>query len=197
MATQTKKSAFEKLSAVNVSEKVERKGQLSYLSWAHAWAFAKKLYPKLTRTVYETEDGMNYFSDGKTAWVKVGVTIDGVEYIDYLPIMNTAGRPKSIHLENITSFDVNTSIQRSTVKALALHGLGLSVYAGEDLIDTTPVVKKTKLINLEIEDDNWKKVIAWMIDNRDLGMPGIVKVLSQKYKIDPVVVDELSKFIKT
>jgi len=197
MATQTKKSAFDKLSAVNVSEKVERKGQLSYLSWAHAWAFAKKLYPKLTRTVYETEDGMNYFSDGKTAWVKVGVTIDGVEYIDYLPIMNTAGRPKSIHLENITSFDVNTSIQRSTVKALALHGLGLSVYAGEDLIDTTPVVKKTKLINLEIEDDNWKKVIAWMIDNRDLGMPGIIKVLSQKYKIDPVVVDELSKFIKT
>ena len=46
MATQTKKSAFEKLSAVNVSEKVERKGQLSYLSWAHAWAYAKKLYPK-------------------------------------------------------------------------------------------------------------------------------------------------------
>ena len=141
MATQTKKSAFDKLSAVNVSAKVERKGQLSYLSWAH--------------------------------------------------------RPKSIHLENITSFDVNTSIQRSTVKALALHGLGLSVYAGEDLMDTTPVVKKPKLINLEIEDDNWKKVIAWMIDNRDLGMPGIIKVLSQKYKIDPVVVDELSKFIKT
>ncbi len=139
---------------------------------------------------------MNYFSDGKTAWVKVGVTIDGVEYIDYLPIMNTSGRQKSIHLENITSFDVNTSIQRSTVKALALHGLGLSVYAGEDLMDTTPVVKKPKLINLEIEDDNWKKVIAWMIDNRDLGMPGIIKVLSQKYKIDPVVVDELSKFIK-
>ena len=197
MATQTKKSAFDKLSAVNVSAKVERKGQLSYLSWAHAWAYAKKLYPKLTRTVYETEDGMNYFSDGKTAWVKVGVTIDGVEYIDYLPIMNTSGRPKSIHLENITSFDVNTSIQRSTVKALALHGLGLSVYAGEDLMDTTQAVKKPKLINLEIEDDNWKKVIAWMIDNRDLGMPGIVKVLSQKYKIDPVVVDELSKFIKT
>ena len=73
----------------------------------------------------------------------------------------------------------------------------MSVYAGEDLMDTTPVVKKPKLINLEIEDDNWKKVIAWMIDNRDLGMPGIIKVLTQKYKIDPVVVDELSKFIKT
>lgn len=197
MATQTKKSAFDKLSAVNVSDKVEKKGQLTYLSWAHAWAFAKKLYPELTRKVYESENGMNYFTDGKTAWVKVGVTINELEYIDYLPIMNTSGRPKSIQLDNITSFEVNSSIQRSTVKALALHGLGLSVYAGEDLVETTPVIKKPKLINLEIEDDNWQKVIAWMIDNKDLGMPGIIKVLSQKYKINPVVVDELSKFIKS
>ena len=55
MATQTKKSAFDKLSAVNVYDKVEKKGQLTYLSWAHAWAFAKKLYPELTRKVYESE----------------------------------------------------------------------------------------------------------------------------------------------
>ena len=197
MATQTKKSAFDKLSAVNVYDKVEKKGQLTYLSWAHAWAFAKKLYPELTRKVYESENGMNYFTDGKTAWVKVGVTIDELEYIDYLPIMNTSGRPKSIQLDNITSFEVNSSIQRSTVKALALHGLGLSVYAGEDLIETAPVIKKPKLISLEIEDDNWQKVIAWMIDNKELGMPGIIKILSQKYKIDPVVIDELSKFIKS
>jgi len=197
MATQTKKSAFDKLSAVNVSDKVEKKGQLTYLSWAHAWAFAKKLYPELTRKVYESENGMNYFTDGKTAWVKVGVTINELEYIDYLPIMNTSGRPKSIQLDNITSFEVNSSIQRSTVKALALHGLGLSVYAGEDLVETEPVIKKPKLINLEIEDDNWQKVIAWMIDNKELGMPGIIKILSQKYKINPVVVDELSKFIKS
>tara|TARA_R110000737_G_scaffold936_4_gene2733 strand:+ start:1593 stop:2186 length:594 start_codon:yes stop_codon:yes gene_type:complete len=197
MATQTKKSAFDKLSAVNVYDKVEKKGQLTYLSWAHAWAFAKKLYPELTRKVYENEIGMNYHNDGSTAWVKVGVTIDEIEYIDYLPIMNTSGRPKSIQLENITSFEVNSSIQRSTVKALALHGLGLSVYAGEDLIETAPVIKKPKLISLEIQDDNWKKVIAWMIDNKELGMPGIIKILSQKYKIDPVVIDELSKFIKS
>jgi len=196
MGTQTKKSAFDKLLAVNVSDKVERKGQLTYLSWAHAWSFAKQSFPELTRTVYETETGMNYFNDGNTAWVKVGVTIDGIEYIDYLPIMNTSGRPKSIQLENITSFEVNTSIQRSTVKALALHGLGLSVYAGEDLIDTTPTPVKPKIINLEIEDDNWQKVIAWMIDNKDLGMPGIIKILSQKYKINSVVKSELSKFIK-
>jgi len=104
MATQTK-SVYDKLSAVKVSEKVEKKGQLSYLSWAHAWAYAKKLYPTLRRTVYETEDGMNYFTDGNTAWVKVGVEINGVEYIDYLPIMNTSGRPRSIKLDQITSFE--------------------------------------------------------------------------------------------
>ena len=97
MATSTK-SVFDKLSAVKVAEKVEKKGQLSCLSWAHAWAYAKKLYPSLTRTVYETEDGMVTL-DGNTAWVKVGVTIDGVEYIDYLPIMNTSGRPRSIKLD--------------------------------------------------------------------------------------------------
>lgn len=195
MATQTK-SVYDKLSAVKVSEKVEKKGQLSYLSWAHAWAYAKKLYPTLRRTVYETEDGMNYFTDGNTAWVKVGVEINGVEYIDYLPIMNTSGRPRSIKLDQITSFDVNTSIQRSTVKALALHGLGLSVYAGEDLIDANPVVTNKPLINLEIEDENWQKVLTWIIENKEQGLKNLIKTLSKKYNVRPTIVDELSKYVK-
>ena len=195
MATQTK-SVYDKLSAVKVSEKVEKKGQLSYLSWAHAWAYAKKLYPTLRRTVYETEDGMNYFTDGNTAWVKVGVEINGVEYIDYLPIMNTSGRPRSIKLDQITSFDVNTSIQRSTVKALALHGLGLSVYAGEDLIDANPVVTNKPLINLEIEDENWQKVLTWIIENKEQGLKNLIKTLSKKYNVKPKIVDELSTYVK-
>ena len=190
----TTKSVFDTLSAVKVAEKVEKKGQLSYLSWAHAWAFAKKHYPTLRRIVYETTEGMNYFTDGHTAWVKVGVEINGVEYIDYLPIMNTAGRPKSIKLDQITSFDVNTSIQRSTVKALALHGLGLSVYAGEDLIDTAPVVKRV-IKKLEIEDDNWEKVLNWVIENKKMGMNKIIDSLSQKYKIAPTVQKELNKYV--
>ena len=191
----TTKSVFDTLSAVKVTEKVEKKGQLSYLSWAHAWAYAKKRYPNLRRTVYESEDGVNYFTDGNTAWVKVGVEINGLEYIDYLPIMNTSGRPRSIKLDQITSFDVNTSIQRSTVKALALHGLGLSVYAGEDLIDTAPVIKKiTK--KLEIEDENWDKVLTWISENKKLGMSKIIDTLSVKYKIAPTVVKELNKYVE-
>ena len=191
----TTNSVFDTLSAVKVTEKVEKKGQLSYLSWAHAWAYAKKRYPNLRRTVYESEDGVNYFTDGNTAWVKVGVEINGLEYIDYLPIMNTSGRPRSIKLDQITSFDVNTSIQRSTVKALALHGLGLSVYAGEDLIDTAPVIKKiTK--KLEIEDENWDKVLTWISENKKLGMSKIIDTLSVKYKIAPTVVKELNKYVE-
>jgi len=194
MANQTK-SVFDKLSAVKIAEKVEKKGQLSYLSWAHAWAYAKKLYPSLKRTVYETEDGMNYFTDGNTAWVKVGVDIEGTEYIDYLPIMNTAGRPRSIKLEQITSFDVNTSIQRSTVKALALHGLGLSVYAGEDLLDTAPVVQKTWK-TLTIDDENWDKVLAWIVENKEMGLRKLIDTLSKKYKVSESVVKEINKHVK-
>jgi len=138
------KSVFKELASINVKPKLEKKGNLSYLSWSYAWAIVKDKYPDTTRKVYECEStGLNYFTDGKTAYVKVGVTINGTEHIDYLPIM--LNNNKSMPLEKITSFDVNKTIQRSTVKAIGYHGLGLSVWAGEDLVDVseenaTPVV---------------------------------------------------------
>lgn len=127
-------SIFNKLNAINVNDKTEKKNGLTYLSWAWAWGEVKKLYPNANYTIYErkTEYGpVNYFTDGKTAWVKTGVTIDEIEHIEQLPVMDF--RNKSITLENITSFDVNKTIQRSLTKALARHGLGLYIYAGEDL----------------------------------------------------------------
>lgn len=124
---------FNTLNSINVSDKIEKKNGLSYLSWAWAWGELKKRHPSATYTVYETADGMNYFTDGKTAWVKTGVTVDGIEHIEYLPVMDY--KNKSIILENITSFDVNKTIQRSLTKAVARHGLGLYIYAGEDLPD--------------------------------------------------------------
>lgn len=126
-----KKSIFETLFEINVNERVEKKNGLSYLSWAYAWAEVKKLYPSANYKVYETESGCIYFTDGKTCWVKTGVIIDDLEHIEYLPVMDY--RNRSILLENVTSFDVNKSIQRSLTKALARHGLGLYIYAGEDL----------------------------------------------------------------
>ena len=131
-------STFEKLNAVNVNSKTEKKNGLTYLSWAWAWQEIKKVDPKATYTVYENEVGWNYHTDGRTAWVKTGVTVDGIEHIEYLPVMDF--RNKSIPLESITSFDVNKTIQRSLTKACARHGLGLYIYAGEDLPEAeTPV----------------------------------------------------------
>ena len=91
----------------------------------------KKAYPEATYTIYENPQGWNYFTDGRTCWVKTGVTIDGIEHIEYLPVMDN--RNNSIPLERVTSFSVNTAIQRSLTKACARHGLGLYIYAGEDL----------------------------------------------------------------
>lgn len=124
-------SIFETLNAINVGEHIEKKNGLSYLAWAWAWAEVKKKFPTATYTIYENKDGWNYHTDGRTAWVKTGVTIDGLEHIEYLPVMDM--RNRSIPIENVTSFDVNKAIQRSLTKACARHGLGLYIYAGEDL----------------------------------------------------------------
>ena len=124
------KSVFETLFEINVNGHVEKKNGLSYLSWPYAWAEVKKRFPDANYKVYEMENGCIYFTDGKTCWVKTGIEIAGLEHIEYLPIMDY--KNKSISLEHITSFDVNKSIQRSLTKALARHGLGLYLYAGED-----------------------------------------------------------------
>ncbi len=127
-------SIFAILNAINVNEHTEKKNGLTYLSWAWAWAELLKRFPDATYTVYE-RDGQygpcNYFTDGRTCWVKTGVTIQGKEYIEMLPVMDY--RNKSIPLEQVTSTDVNKAIQRSLTKAIARHGLGLYIYAGEDL----------------------------------------------------------------
>lgn len=126
-----RKSAFDILNAINVNEHTESKNGLTYLSWAWAWAEVKKAYPDANYTIYENRDGWNYHTDGKTCWVKTGVTIDGIEHIEYLPVMDYNNR--SIPADKVTSFDVNKAIQRSLTKAAARHGLGLYIYAGEDL----------------------------------------------------------------
>lgn len=130
MASETK-NYFEILNAVDVNDKTEKKKDLTYLSWAWAWGELKKKHPDANYTVYENADGWNYHHDGKTAWVKVGVTVNSLEHIEFLPVMDF--RNKSIPLGQITSFEVNKTIQRALTKAIARHGLGLYIYAGEDL----------------------------------------------------------------
>ena len=136
-------SVFATLNAINVNEHTEKKNGLTYLSWAWAWAEVKKLYPDAYYTIYENRDGLNYHTDGRTCWVKTGVTINGLEHIEYLPVMDF--RNASITLDKVTSFDVNKAIQRSLTKAVARHGLGLYIYAGEDLPEDAKGASQDKM----------------------------------------------------
>jgi hypothetical protein len=141
MAQETK-SVYEVLSKINVNDKTETKNGLTYLSWAWAWGVLKQNYPSASYTIYENKDGWNYHTDGKTAWVKTGVTVENIEHIEYLPIMDF--RNKSIPLEQVTSFDVNKAIQRSLTKAISRQGLALYVFAGEDLPEDNSAESTTK-----------------------------------------------------
>ena len=122
---------FKQLNSINCNDKTEKKNGLTYLAWAYAWGEVKKLFPESTYTIYENANGWFYHTDGNTCWVKTGVTINGIEHIEYLPVMDYKNR--SIPVDQVTSFDVNKAIQRSLTKAVARHGLGLYIYAGEDL----------------------------------------------------------------
>lgn len=149
MSEQKQKSVFEVLNAINVSEHIEKKNigggrTLSYVSWVWAWAEVKKRYPDASYKVFES-NGLNYFTDGKTAYVKCSVTIQGEEIIEYLPIMT--GAQRSMSIEQVTSHDVIRSIQRCVTKAIARHGLGLYVYAGEDLPEEEVIANKTAYTN--------------------------------------------------
>lgn len=146
MENNNKKSVFETLNAINVSGKTEKKNGLTYLSWAYAWAEVKKLYPDAQYKVYErdTQYGpVNYFTDGMTCWVKVSVTIEGLEHVEMLPVMDY--KNQAVPLAKVNSCLVNKSIQRAVTKACARFGLGLYVYAGEDLPESEsqsqPVIK--------------------------------------------------------
>lgn len=190
-------NVFKTLSEVNISDKIEKKGNQDYLSWSNAWAIVKSMYPNVKRTVYEDyHTGVNYFNDGRTAYVKVGVTINDVEYIDYLPVMSYNN--KSIPLESVTSMDVNKTIQRATVKALAYHGLGLKLWSGEDLVDSVKTAKTpTAKIDLAVNDANWAGVVAYVQANKTkLDLATIVKNLSTKYNLSTSVKKTLGDLLK-
>ena len=196
LSTETADDVFSKLSSLSVKDKIERKGNLDYLSWANAWAMLKQHYPNAQRTVYEHDHtGFNYFTDGKSAYVKVGITVNGLEHIDYLPVMDF--RNNAIPIEKVTAMDVNKTIQRSTAKAIAMHGLGLSLWTGEDVPEmTAPATKEeSKLQELVKDSENWKKVVNYIQHNKELGLQAIGKQLSSKYSIAADLKKEIAELI--
>jgi len=195
-------SVYETLSAISVREKIERKGNLDYLSWANAWAMLKAVYPNAQRKVYEHDHtGFNYFTDGKSAYVKVGIIVNDLEHIDYLPVMDF--RNNAIPIEKVTAMDVNKTIQRSTAKAIAMHGLGLSLWTGEDIPEMTTTsaptkveADKSKLIELKVGDANWDKVVKYVEANKETGVASIGAQLARKYSMTPAVKKEIAKLFE-
>ena len=119
---------FARLSAINVNDHVEKKGGFTYLSWPFAVAQLRLAEPTASWEVRRF-DGLPYLATEAGVFVEVAVTVQGVCLSQIHPVLDARNRP----ILQPTAFDVNTSIQRCLVKAIALHGLGLYIYAGEDL----------------------------------------------------------------
>jgi len=150
-------STFEKLASINVNEWVEKKGRFSYLSWADAVDQLCKACPTATGEVHEypmvsgewhvhPEIMVPYLQTPTGFYVKVSVTVDGLTKCQVHPVLDNYNKPVKVP----TSFDINTSIQRALAKAIALHGLGLYIYRGEDFpavqsIDDTKEVDNKKI----------------------------------------------------
>ena len=155
------KTVFDRLFNVDVSEHTEKKKtgktELTYLSWTYAWANVKKRYPDANYEIVRAENGLPYVYDPHTGYmVFTKVTIEGVTHEMWLPVMDGRNeamldhpyqkkyKDYSITVEPATMFDINKTIMRCLVKNLAMFGLGLYIYAGEDLpvsIDTNDVAQ--------------------------------------------------------
>ncbi len=122
---------FAKLNSINVSEHIEKKGSFAYLSWPYAVAQLRQVEPSASWEVRRF-DGLPYQKTELGYFVEVAVTVQGITLSQIHPVLDSYNDP----IELPTAFEINTSIQRCLVKAIALHGIGLYVYAGEDLPET-------------------------------------------------------------
>jgi len=127
-------SVFKTLYATNVNEHIEKKGAFSYLSWPYAVAQLRLADPSASWEVKRFADGLPYQKTELGVFVEVAVTSQGVTLSQIHPVLDNKNRP----LLEPSAFEINTSIQRCLVKAVALHGLGLYIYAGEDLPQAEP-----------------------------------------------------------
>lgn len=194
-------SVFKELNGLNVNDKTEKKQKLTYLSWAWAWAKVKEKYPLATYKVWKDEKGSPYtFNETLGYMCYTTVTIEEETLEMWLPVMNGANKAmlnapytyevkiwksEEVEIKHVlaaTMFDINKTIMRCLVKNLAMFGLGLYIYAGEDLPEQEPITP-TKDSVLEIIDnaiDNstlteWK---AWI---KKFGLDGVAKDKSESF----------------
>ena len=201
-------TVFERLSRINVNEHVEKKDNLTYLSWAWAWSVTKKECPDASYTILPTD-----YDDDLGFMCHTSVTIEGQTLEMWLPVMD--GKNKSMkkkpytyatkygdkQVDAATTFDINKTLMRCLVKNLAMFGLGIYIYAGEDLPDSDsketvkssePVKAPDVLIDLEKGTDNWNKAVNFVQSNKAQGIDALVKRLGVKYKISSELKKELA-----
>ena len=130
---------FTQLYQINVSDHIEKKGQFAYLSWPYAVAQLRQFDPTASWEI-KRFDGQPFCRSEVGYFVEVSVTVHGITLTQLHPVLDGKNRP----IAEPSSFDINTSIQRCLVKAIALHGLGLYIYAGEDLPDAERNPEKPK-----------------------------------------------------
>lgn len=152
--------SFAKLKTINVNAHVEKKDSLSYLSWAWAWDEFKTAMPDATYEIVKAPNGLPYFESDAGAVVYTKVTAGGETHEMWLPVMDHKNRAMktvpytietakgAIKVQAYTMFDVNKTLMRCLVKNLAMFGLGLYIYAGEDLPEPSDEV----VVNARQED---------------------------------------------
>ena len=165
-----KKSLFEQLDSINVNEYTEKKGQFTYLSWAWAVRELLKVAPDATWIVHkfgELENQQPYMKTDAGCFVQVTVHVGDIGRTQVHPVLDN--RNKTIDEPN--AFDINTSIQRCLAKAIALHGLGLYIYAGEDLPEIEPLSTEQIQNLLEVAhtiSNDKEERIAELVDNGEI-----------------------------
>src|SRR5437867_9196358 len=152
-------NSFARLNQINVSDHIEKKGGFSYLSWPYAVAQLRLADPAAFWEVRRF-DGLPYLRTETGYFVEVAVTVEGITLSQIHPVLDGKNRP----LLEPTAFDINTSIQRCLVKAIALHGLGLYIYAGADLPNGEEQPKpQTKITPIQTQ-----RSLAWAAVGRGL-----------------------------
>jgi hypothetical protein len=213
---ENQKTVFERLSAINVNDHVEKKSNLTYLSWAWAWSETKRACPDATYKIGETT-----YDDALGFMCHTTVTIEDETLEMWLPVMDGANKSmkKTAYtystrygdktVEAATTFDINKTIMRCLVKNLAMFGLGIYIYAGEDLPEgdsTSTKVEATKktapavgdsLVDLKKGTDNWDAVVKYVTTNKALGIEKIGAQLVRKYKVSPALKKEIANLINS
>ena len=207
------KSVFERLSAINVNSKVMKKNGLTYLSWAYAWGETKKVCPDATYVVGETD-----YDEALGFMCHTSVTIEDETLEMWLPVMdgsNLAMKKIAYEKQNkwggkqvaaATMFDINKTIMRCLVKNLAMFGMGIYIYAGEDMpsdveeevVTKTPTPKPTTKEVLDVTSERWKGLIKFAEENKSLGYKKLVDKLEAvgKCQLSSTAKNEVKNLVK-